>query len=465
MKKLNPTDLGFLLFESRQTPMHVAGLHIYSLPPRAPEDFLQQLIQDFRHVDEFQAPFNRVLRYPRLKAGIPGWVEDNQFDLDYHLRHSALPRPGGLKELMILVSRLHSTLLDRNRPMWEMHFIEGLEGNRFAVYFKMHHSLIDGVGGMRLMESCLSTQRNKKLPPPWAARAGGQRKRKPVPQLSELLRSVVDTAMHQAKTIPQITRAYARLAREAVKHETALGVPYLAPRSVLNVPITGQRRFTVKSFKLQRVRKLATDLGATINDVVMALCSAAVRTYLVEHDALPDKPLIADVPVSVRPSDGGSSGNAISFILANMATEIEDPEERLKVVKASMSEGKKLLQDMTREAINNYTMIGMMPFTAGQAAGFSFKRRPMFNIVISNVPGPKKHLYMNGARLEDIYPVSLLFHGQALNITVTSYVQSLDFGLIGCRDALPGIARVADYLEDAMAELEKLARKKKRSRS
>lgn len=458
MKKLNPADFGFLLFESRQTPMHVAGLHIYSIPDDASPNFLQELIHDFRHVDEYQAPFNQVLKYPALKAGTPGWVQDNEFDLDYHLRHSALPAPGGMKELEILVSRLHGTLLDRSRPMWEMHFIEGIEGGKkYAVYFKMHHALIDGVGGMRLMESCLSSKQDKKLPPPWGARSRKPKKSKPTPQLSELLATVFDNALTQARTVPQITRAYARLAREAVKQETSLGVPYKAPRSILNQPITGQRRFTVKSFDLDRIKTLGKSLGATLNDVVMAMCGSAMRIYLLEHDALPSKPLVADVPVSIRPADGGSSGNAISFILANMGTELDDPAERLKAIQESMTEGKNLLQGMSREAIMNYTMTAMAPFTAGQAAGISFKRRPMFNVVISNVPGPKSHLYMNGARLEEVYPVSLLFHGQALNFTITSYVDTLDFGLIGCRDALPGIAKVADHLDAALEELESIA--------
>ncbi len=462
MKKLNPTDLGFLMFESRQTPQHIANLSIYQVPKgKHPEDFVGQLIQDYRHVKKVHPPFNQVLRYPPLKAGTPGWVEDDEFDLDFHLRHSSLPHPGSMKQLEILVSRLHATLLDRERPLWEMHVIEGLENNRFAVYCKMHHAMIDGVGGMRLMESVMSTDPDKGKLPFFAVAPRKKKKMASgtVPQISSLIQTTIEQATSQAKTVAQVTAAFARLAKEARKSEKQLGIPYAAPASMLNCKVTGQRRFTVAKFKIERIKELAKTLGGTLNDVIMTMCAGALREYLIEHDGLPDKPLIGQVPVSVRPADSESTGNAISFILCVMGTEMADPVERFAKIRASMSEGKDLLQSMSREAIINYTSLGFLPYSIGQITGRPSLRRPMFNLVISNVPGPKRDLYMNGAHLDELYAVSLLFHGQALNITITSYVDSLDIALIGCRDALPGIARLAEYLEHALTDLEKAARK------
>ncbi len=466
MKKLNPTDLGFLLFESRQTPQHVANLSIYTAPQgRRANEFVGELIQDYRHVNKVYPPFNQVLRYPPLKAGTPGWVEDDEFDLDFHLRHSSLPKPGNMKQLEILVSRLHATLLDRERPMWEMHVIEGLEKNRFAIYCKMHHALIDGVGGMRLMESVMSTDPEKGKLPFFAVPPRSKKKMASgtVPQISSLIQSTIEQAASQAKTVAQVTQAFTRLAKEARKTDKKLGVPYAAPASMLNTKITGQRRFTVAKFDMERIKKLGKKLGGTLNDVIMAMCAGALREYLEEHDDLPDKPLIGQVPVSVRPADGESTGNAISFLLCVLATDMEDPLERFARIHDSMSEGKKFLQGMSREAIMNYTSLGFLPYSIGQITRRPSTRRPMFNVVISNVPGPRRHLYMHGAHLVELYAVSLLFHGQALNITITSYVDSLDIALIGCRDALPGIARLAEYLDHALLELEKAARRKKKS--
>ena len=231
--------------------------------------------------------------------------------------------------------------------------------------------------------------------------------------------------------------------------------PYQAPKSIINQRVSKARRFVAESYSLDRIKAIGKQHGATVNDIVMATCAGALRRYLSEHDALPDKPLIGDAPVSIRPADQAEAGgNAISIILMDLATNEADPLKRLARIRESMQAGKDKLGAMSRKQILNYTTLVMLPFTIGQLIGTAGRVRPMFNLVISNVPGPKKSLYLNGARMQGMYPVSLLFNGQALNVTVTSYVDSLDFGVIACRRSLPQVQRLLDHLEASLAELE-----------
>ncbi len=458
-KRLNLMDGSWLLLETPETPMHVATLQILSKPKNAGEDFLNKLLEQMRAHDGFRPPFNLKLASGWKNTAAPAFVEDDDIDIDYHLRHSGLPRPGGMRELGVLISRLHSTRLDRSRPLWECHVIEGLEDDRqFAIYTKVHHSLIDGVGGMRLLQSCYSEDaRKRKMPPPWAQTGAVKKTRGAAANITDVLANIRGQAATQLKSMPGVLRAFRDMGRAALRRDSSMTLPYSAPRSVLNVPITGQRRFAIQSFPIERIKAVGKATGTTINDVCLALCAGALRRYLIELGELPEAPLIANLPVSIRPAGGASSGNAISTMLATLATDIEDPVERLKAIHESTSRGKQQLQKMTRSEIMNYTVLVMAPFSVGQLVGIGTRGRPMFNTVVSNVPGPKKPLYFNGARLEELYPVSLLFSGQALNITVTSYVDKLDFAFTACRSALPHIQRVAVYTGDAMQELEHAA--------
>jgi WS/DGAT/MGAT family acyltransferase len=450
-------DAAWLYVDTVDTPMQVACLAIFSLPKDAPDSFLRELFTHLRSVEKFAPPFNLKLKSAKLKAVMPAWVEAPRIDLDYHLRHSALPAPGGERELGILISRLHSHPMDFNRPLWEVHVIEGLENNRFALYMKMHHSLVDGVGGMRMLQRMLSPDpAEENLLPPWAVGAGASRDRPRAERgFDAQVRKLVDAAKAQAQIAPAVVKALGRVVRETVQRtEWQEAMPFDGPRSVLNAKVSGQRRFATQHYDLERVKKIAAAANVTVNDIFLGICATALRRYLVEINALPDRPLTAGVPVSVRPADDQNAGNAISFIIANMNTNVAEPLERLHAIHESTVMAKEHLQNLPKAGIDSYTMIFMAPYILQLLAGLGGRMRPMFNVTISNVPGPKTPLYFHGARMEQMYPVSLLSHGQALNITSVSYDGQFNIGFTGCRDALPSMQRLAVHTGEALDELE-----------
>ncbi len=472
MKRLKPMDAAWLYVDTVDTPMQVACMAIFSVPDDAPEGFLRALVAQMRSVQTFASPFNLKLRSPKAKAFVPAWIEDYKIDLDYHLRHSALPAPGGERELGILVSRLHSHPLDFNRPLWEVHVIEGLAGvpdergdrpprGRFALYLKMHHSLVDGVGGMRMLQRMLSADpKAGSLSPPWAVGSGAgslsRKPRGPKGAKAQLLQ-FAEGARAQLEIAPTVAKALGHVLRNSVRStDPQEGMPFSGPRSALNAKVSAQRRFATQHYSLDRVRAVAKAADVSINDVFLGLCSSALRRYLVEINALPNKPLTAGVPVSVRPADDQNAGNAISFIIANLNTHYADPLERLRAIRESTRIAKEHLQALPKAGIDSYTLIYMAPFILQLIAGLGGKLRPMFNVTISNVPGPDKTLYFNGARMEQMYPVSLLMHGQALNITSVSYAGQFNIGFTGCRDALPHVQRMAVHTGEALEELEEL---------
>jgi WS/DGAT/MGAT family acyltransferase len=449
MKRLNPLDASWLLIESPKTPMHVAGLQIFKLPKNAPSDFMQGLVSYFRSFPVTTAPFNLRLVKSGMAKLAPAWEVVNDVEIDYHLRHSALPAPGGERELGMLVSRLHSIPLDMARPLWECHVIEGLENNRFALYIKSHHSLLDGMAAVRIIQSTLSEDPTfDEVPPPWA---------RPIPPISSretAPANPIEQLRQQFKTMPDIYRSLKAMRHARRRPGSELTAPYTAPQSVLNGDITGQRRFATQSHELASYKKLAELANCTLNDVVLAVCSGALRRYLQEINALPDRALIANLPVSVRPKDDHGAGNAISTMLVSLATDVPDIKMRLEVIRASTAQAKAHLQSMPRAAINSYTTLLMLPFMLGQLTGMGGKGTPMFNTVVSNVPGPKNKLYLNGAEMEAVYPVSLIFNRQALNITVLSYADRLNWAFTADRGALPHIQRLAVYTGEAFVELE-----------
>jgi WS/DGAT/MGAT family acyltransferase len=460
-RRLNPLDASWLLVESRDTPMHIAGLMPFVLPEDAPSDFLQRLMSDLRGSEEFVAPWNYRLQMPGLRHLMPGWVEE-PIDLEYHVRHSALPRPGGERELGQLVARLHSQPLDLSRPPWEFHLIEGLQGNRFAIYVKMHHSLLDGISGVRLLMRSMSEdpKASLKLPPFWG-RVPGKRGKQESPSAAKppSLDGVLDTLRaglgNQMRSAPQLVRGFSAMLESARNRRDALQVPFDAPKSSLNGRVRGQRRVATQQFEISRLKVLAKAAECTLNDVVLAICGGALRRFLLDDGTLPGKPLTAGVPVSVRPADDQGSGNAITFIIASMGTEIDDPLARLDAIVASTRRAKEHVQGLPRDAMTQYTMVLMAPSMLSMLTPLGGRVRPMFNVTVSNVPGPDKPLYFRGARLEAIYPISLISHGMALNITCESYVDTLNFAFVGCRDAIPHLQNLAVYSSEAFEELEK----------
>jgi len=472
MKRLGTLDASWLAVESEDTPMHVGNLQIFSLPEGAPDTFLRDMVARMKADSEVEPPWCYRLAHPSMLGRLvaPAWVEDSHIDLDYHVRHSALPRPGSERELGVLVSRLHSNPLDFARPLWECHIIEGLENNRFALYTKMHHSLIDGISGVRLMQRVLSRDPNETgMRPPWSVRPHSTRGSKSdhEPSLSGAFSQAMEALKLQADMAPSLLGAMQRLLHSARHPEDGLTTPFAGPRSVLNKRVAGQRRFATQHYQLERLKQLAHENGASLNDIVLYLCGTALRRFLQEQGNLPDQPLTAGIPVNVRPADDQGTGTAISFMIATLATDEADPLSRLEQIKHSTRRAKEHLLNLPRSALNQYTMLLMSPYILQLMSGLGGRMRPVFNVTISNVPGPTQPLYYEGAKLEAMYPVSLIAHGGALNITCLSYAGSLNFGYTGCRDTLPSMQRLAVYTGEALDELETLikpAEKPKRSR-
>src|SRR5690554_7060262 len=472
MKRLGTLDASWLAVESEDTPMHVGNLQIFSLPEGTPETFLRDMVSRMKEAGDVAPPWGYKLAWSgflgRLVA--PAWKIDKDIDLDYHVRHSALPRPGGERELGILVSRLHSNPLDFSRPLWECHVIEGLENNRFALYTKMHHSMIDGISGVRLMQRVLTTAPDRtSRPPPLTVRPERRRRSKTDKEASvpAAVSQAMDALKLQADMAPRLWQAGNRLFHSVRHPEDGLTAPFTGPVSLLNHRVTGQRRFATQHYQLERLKDLAHASGGSLNDIVLYLCGTALRRFLLEQDKLPDIPLTAGIPVNIRPADDEGTGTQISFMIASLATDEADPLNRLQQIKTSTRRAKEHLQKLPKSALTQYTMLLMSPYILQLMSGLGGRMRPVFNVTISNVPGPEDTLYYEGARLEAMYPVSLIAHGGALNITCLSYAGSLNFGFTGCRDTLPSMQKLAVYTGEALDELESLILppKKKRART
>ena len=447
MELISPFDAMFLLGESREHPMHVAGLQVFEPPEDAGPDYIRDIFQELVVRDDVSRTFRK---HPaELLGGIANltWAFDRNLDLEYHLRRSALPSPGRVRELLELTSRLHGTLLDRHRPLWESHLVEGLNDGRFAVYTKIHHALVDGVSAMRMMRRALSTDpKDYELRVPWGTNERPSNKSKPgSSRMGELAKF--------AESIVGIGPSALNLVRNGLM-EQQLTLPFGAPRTILNVPIGGARRCAAQSWPMERVMAIKQAAGVTVNDVVLAMCGGALRAYLLEQNALPDKPLIAMVPVSLRDDANSSGGNQVGALLATLATDLADPAKRLEAVSSSMRRNKEVftqLPKLQQMALSAFNVSPLLLSALSPALGSAL---PPFNLAISNVPGSRESLYWNGARLDGNYPFSIALDGQALNITLSNNAENLDFGLVGCRRSVPRLQRLLGHLDESLADLE-----------
>lgn len=450
MPLMSPIDAAFLLIETRTQPMHVGGLQVFKLPVGAKQGWLTDLYEEVIASSDVDRLFRQRPHRSVATGGVYTWALDADVDLEHHVRHSALARPGRVRELLALTSRLHGTPLDRHRPLWEVHLIEGLEKRRFAVYTKVHHSLVDGVSALRLLERTLSEDpddRETRLP--WATRP---RQRRP-DCAGGGLAALPQNLLHNARELLELGPGLARIAGRSLTDDKTQRTG-IAPRTILNVPITGSRRYAAQGWPMERIRAVARAADATVNDVVLAMCGGALREYLRSLGALPEAPLVAMTPVSMRGSDASeSSGNAVGAIRCDLATNVTDPIERLATIQASIGMGKAALARSTQLQATALSAMVMGPLVASSVNGLRSIAPPPFNIIISNVPGPTKPLYLRGAELQGLYPLSIPFNGQALNITVTSYNGSLDFGLTGCRKSVPHLQRLLGYLDNALNEM------------
>lgn len=470
VQHLSGLDASFLHFETPETPMHVGALAMLDLPAGYDGDYyeaVKQMIGDRLHL----APIlTRKLAQMPFELAEPVWIEDDSVDLDYHVRSVVLRRPGSVDQLLRSVARLHSSLLDRSRPLWEMYVFEGLKGDKVAFYFKAHHAGIDGKSGMAMAKVIFDSSaeiREVRRP---------RRRYHQTPSgyqlgVAELLQAAAANTARQYRLLRELApKAASALvaAGNVLSHQQAapgerpltLGV---APHTIFNDSITNQRSFSTLSLPFARLREAGRRLGGTVNTVVMAMCGEALRRFLQEHDALPKEALITAVPVSLRAEGDSAMNNQVSAVRVDLATDIEDLGERFRYIHNSSEAAKAVVRELTPVLTVDMPLTGapwIMTSLASLYGRSNLARRmpPMANVMISNVPGPTHTLYIAGARMTAYYPVSIPYHGSALNITVHSYAGSMDFGLIACRRVLSQeeSGELARLLEEALEAIEAL---------
>ena len=470
-RPIDPPSAAFLLAESKNQPMHVGGMQLYEKPKDAGPDFVRELFEAAKSSDDEVMPLFRKHPYRSVKtAGQLFWKEDEQFDIEHHVRHNALPNPGRIRELLDLCGRLHSTRLDWERPLWEAHLIEGLADGRVAMYTKIHHGLVDGISAMRLVASTMSSDPDERnMAAPWAARAVRTRSKTPASDtpttdaartLASLPADALRTALGVTAEAAGMPGALIKTLSKGVRNETST-LSFHTPKTMFNRNITSARRFAAQDWPIERIRGIGKATGTTINDVVLAMCGGAIRAYLIEHDALPDAPLVAMVPIGLKAKEShlpsAEGGNAVGAVMARLGTDQADPADRLRAVHKSMNDGKDALKSTDTGADPGDERDRPGPAVLGPALKMQGIIRSPYNLIISNVPGPRTTQYWNGAKLVGNYPLSIPINGMALNITCTSYDGNMDFGLTGCRRTVPHLQRLLTFLDDEVSALEKAA--------
>lgn len=462
MRQLSGVDVSFLHVENSRVTGHVGGLLIVD-PTTAPELITADAVRRFyaSKIHEL-APLRWQLVNVPFGFDRPYWHEVQDPDLNYHIRAVTVPSPGSEEELVALVSRLHARPLDRAHPLWEVYVIDGLDSGRVAIYTKLHHAAIDGKAGMKITATVLSANPEivipamAELPPPSA-----------VPSETEMFTRGWDSLLsHPEKAMKlwgdvakETHRFYSRMLTGGSEWMVDNNPPQVAPKLSFNRSISAQRNYAFGTASLSDVKRIKEKHNCTVNDVVMAMCTSALRRWLIDHDELPRGPLLAMVPISIREADASDGvGNQVSSLQAVLPTNVEDPVERLKLVSEGMRSAKE-----THKALPANLLQDFAQFTAPAAAEavavaaanmkWADSATMPFNVVISNVPGPRETLYYLGAKLEANYPVSMITDGMGLNITVHSYRDSIDFGLVSTPEFVPDISRLRTYIIEAIDEL------------
>ncbi len=490
MKQLGGMDANFLNMETRSTYGHVSSLTVFEPHPGSQGAGLEITKRTIlSRIDQLE-PYRRRLVTVPFGLDIPYWIEDPDFDIDYHVRHHAVPPPGTPQQLADVVSRIIARPLDRSRPLWELYVIEGVENGRYIAQLnKIHHAAIDGAAGVHLLGVMLDEDPNgapvEATTPGWpvdtipssvemlghTAREFIRRPEKVVRLGIRAVRSMAATtgnpglAMLGDAIVRPLPGPLGRVIRSRLHGDRSSEddlptlSPVSAPRTPFNASIGSHRRFAFTTVPLEDARDIRRAFGVTFNDVVMALCASTLREYLIRHGALPADPLLAMVPISVRrPDDTDLFRNRVSGITCELATDEPDPVKRLMRISRRMAEAKQRFDPVSADALQDFTQFAP-PAVAAQAMRLVSRLRladrisPAVNVVISNVPGPNHPLYSAGAELKHFYPVSTISDGIGLNLTVQSYNGQLDFGFVSDRDLVPDLWLLVDLLHDAMAEL------------
>lgn len=464
MRNMSGLEGAFLHLETPATPMHVAALYLLEPPADRKVDFASEIR---RHLMPRLAlsPFLRARLAPMpLQFANPVWIDGGVPDFSYHLRHIVLSKAASFAELEGCVGGLHSTLLDRRYPLWELTIIEGLASGEIGLYLKIHHAALDGVSGMALAGQLFDpTAEPAEVPADWRERVGEVESPGLGERLGAAFRHTAAQCVSLVRQLPEGLHLVAGMFKPEGKGKAAGMRQNLAfgPKTSLNVPISGERGFAAVSLSLAGVKEIARRQGATLNDIVLTLCSGALRLYLQEHGGVPRKSLIATMPVSLR--DAGNTDTSIqaTLTLVRLATHLADPLRRLHAVRAAADAAKALTAHARSVIPTDFPSLGVPWIVSALAAlygrsGVARVIPPLANVAISNVPGPQQPLYLAGARVRACWPLSIVEHGLGVNITVFSYCDSLDFGLTVAHDAVPDVHALAQALTSAYAELEQL---------
>ena len=453
MHKLSTLDSGFLLTESHHSPKHVGGVQILRLPRGKGPAWLRRMLEELKQVPP-GFPFDQRLRDDSLLQ--PTLVTDDRFDIGYHVRHTVLPSPGSDEQLVAMVARLHANLLDRERPLWEFHLIEGLRDRRFAFYTKIHHAIVDGITFARwFAESGSPSPADPDSPPIWH-----RNETPPDPDdesnLVDFIAGEAKALVGGLKTATDMSLLGARLVRKNLfERDRNAVLPLGAKKTRFNVPTGAARSFAINHFPLDEFSAIARAHGASINDLVMTLCDLAVNRYLAERGEAPGDPLVALMPVNLR-QGGDGEGNVISLLQVKLASNHEDALAALREIRSASKATREIYSHTSRAAIQLYTLaVNLLPL-GEEWLHVDQILPPVVNLVISNVPGPSQVMFFRGAEVTEVYPVNTLPPAVALSMTVCSYGGKLFFGLISGRSAVPDLPRLASHLNTVYGEFRAL---------
>lgn len=454
-KAIPPLDLMFFLTESPQSPKHVGAVQVFELPPNAPDNYLRDLVRAFKAAPVV-SPFNEHPHFPSL--GMPQWRQDDDLEIDYHVRHSALPKPGSTEQLMEVIQRLHGVLLDRNRPVWICQIIEGLENNRFAVYTKIHHACIDGMSGVKRMYGSLSTSpQDSKIVPAWSFNPDRPASSAHKPQERKAGNTARDKLGEHVAALVEASSFLGKMGMQWLKlRDSKAQIPFSATRTRMNRPIEWDTRSTaVCTLPLDKVKAVGKKRGCTVNEVVLAVIGAALHDYLEQHRENTRSPLVALCPMSIRAAGDDSATTQVSAVHVRLGEPGATLLQRLDQVVESSHASKDEVQGLSSEAMIDYGVLIFGLWEVLSRTKLDQIITPSYNVLVSNVPGPgDQDMYLCGSRMVASYPISTLLPGVNLNATVLSHGNSLDFGLLGDKHALPDLDIVVQQMVRRFEELE-----------
>lgn len=432
-----PEAVVLLLLESKEHPMHLGMLEMFRPPEDAEPDFARRLYETLRSFSDVSPAYSGHPVKTRRGTSRMRWTYADRADIDYHVRYTSLPAPGGTNELFGVVDDLHSRLLDRTRPLWECHVIDGLNDGRFALYLKAHHAMTDGVSGAKTLQEHMTTDPNdRRIRVGWTPRPeapvtpqGSASAAKPAVGVKRSLKLML-SALRERELIPAMR----------------------APRTIFNVAPGGPRRCATQSWPLERIGAVGKAAGVTVNDVALAMCAGALRAYLLERNELPDAPLVAMAPVNLRGEEDDRRANVLGAAVCNLATDVDDPAKRLEAIHASMQRNVQIIREMPQQLAIELAGLICAPISGGR--GLAAKIPPVFNLTITHVRGRSEPLYWGGARVEGMYPLAPTLRGQVLNFGLFSRADDLDFGIAASIAAVPDPQCFTGHIETALKDLE-----------